>query len=189
MSVDECVHCRDFPCADVDHSAYVLPALELDPTGISLLLISEAAPASPDDWFYASGEEVSSLSEQLERCAYVTIAVKCGKTGYAIKTDTVETCSQLLEHELALFAQARVLMLMGDLAIKPLNAIARRNGEPRVIPAGSTYKLRGPEYRNRGLRVSPSYLQAGPSFFIEKSKRKMIAEEIAAALEVVRRRP
>ena len=80
-------------------------------------------------------------------------------------------------------------MLMGDLAIKPLNAIARRNGEPRVIPAGSTYKLRGPEYRNRGLRVSPSYLQAGPSFFIEKSKRKMIAEEIAAALEVVRRRP
>ena len=67
MSVDECVHCRDFPCADVDHSAYVLPALELDPTGISLLLISEAAPASPDDWFYASGEEVSSLSELLER--------------------------------------------------------------------------------------------------------------------------
>jgi hypothetical protein len=52
MSVDECVHCRDFPCADVDHSAYVLPALELDPSG----LISEVAPASPDDWFYASGE-------------------------------------------------------------------------------------------------------------------------------------
>jgi hypothetical protein len=30
--------------------------------------------------------------------------------------------------------------------------------------------------------VYPSYLQAGPSFFIEKSKRKMIAEDIRNAL-------
>jgi hypothetical protein len=29
-------------------------------------------------------------------------------------------------------------------------------------------------------------LQAGPSFFIEKSKRKMIAEDIPVALELVR---
>ncbi len=36
-----------------------------------------------------------------------------------------------------------------------------------------------------GGRVFPSYLQAGPSFFIEKSKRKMIAEDITAALAFV----
>jgi hypothetical protein len=30
--------------------------------------------------------------------------------------------------------------------------------------------------------VFPSYLQAGPSFYIEKTKRRMIAEDIAAAL-------
>jgi hypothetical protein len=52
-----------------------------------------------------------------------------------------------------------------------------------VIPAGSTYKLRSQEYSWRGKRVFPSYLQAGPSFFIEKSKRRMIAEDIAAAME------
>lgn len=47
-----------------------------------------------------------------------------------------------------------------------------------------TYKIRGGEYYFRGARVFPSYLQAGPSFFIEKSKRRMIAEDIAAALAV-----
>jgi hypothetical protein len=34
----------------------------------------------------------------------------------------------------------------------------------------------------RDIRVFPSYLQAGPSYFIEASKRQMIAEDIAAAL-------
>ena len=77
-------------------------------------------------------------------------------------------------------------MLMGDSAIKAVNAIAHRNGEPRVVPAGSTYKLRGGDYRFRGMKVFPSYVQAGPAFFIEKSKRQMIAEDIAAALAYVR---
>jgi uracil-DNA glycosylase len=76
-------------------------------------------------------------------------------------------------------------MLMGDVAIKALNTIAHRAGAKRVIPAGSTYKIRGQEYFFRGLRVFPSYLQAGPSFFIEKSKRRMIAEDISKALNLL----
>jgi hypothetical protein len=75
---------------------------------------------------------------------------------------------------------------MGDVSIKAVNAIARRAGEKRVIPAGSTYKIRGQPYFFRGARAFPSYLQAGPSFFIEKSKRKVIAEDIAAALSLVK---
>ena len=51
-----------------------------------------------------------------------------------------------------------------------------------MIPAGATYKLRVGEYFFRGIRAFPSYLQAGPSFYIEKTKRKAIAEDIAAAL-------
>jgi len=77
-------------------------------------------------------------------------------------------------------------MLMGDVAIKAVNYIAKRAGEGRVIPAGSTYKIRGQEYFFREKRAFPSYLQAGPSFFIEKSKRRMIAEDIAAALSLVK---
>ena len=76
-------------------------------------------------------------------------------------------------------------MLMGDVAIKGINYIARRAGEPRVIPAGSTYKIRGGEYSFRGARAFPCYTQAGPSFFIEKSKRRMIAEDLATALNLV----
>jgi uracil-DNA glycosylase len=75
---------------------------------------------------------------------------------------------------------------MGDAAIKAFNRITVRQGEGRVIPAGSTYKIRGESYFYRGKRVLPSYVQAGPSFFIEKSKRKMIAEDIAQALALVK---
>jgi uracil-DNA glycosylase len=104
--------------------------------------------------------------------------------GYGIKANTINNCSLILEKELALFPNAKVLMLMGDVAIKAVNAIARRSGDGRIIPADSTYKIRDQAYFWRGIRVFPSYLQAGPSFFIEKSKRKVIAEDIAAALAI-----
>jgi hypothetical protein len=66
-----------------------------------------------------------------------------------------------------------------------LNHVSTRAGEGRVIPAGSTYKIRRGRYFYQGKRVYPSYLQAGPSFLIEKSKRRMIAEDIAAALKLL----
>jgi uracil-DNA glycosylase len=116
---------------------------------------------------------------------YLTTAVKCGKTGYGIKANTIKECSFILEREIALFPDVKVFMLMGDVAIKAINYIAKRAGEGRVIPAGSTYKIRAKEYFFHGSRVFPSYLQAGPSFFIEKSKRRMIAEDIAAAMRLL----
>jgi hypothetical protein len=33
--------------------------------------------------------------------------------------------------------------------------------------------------------VFPSYLQAGKAFYIEKSKRRMIAEDIRAAMQLL----
>ncbi|HEY42081.1 MAG TPA: uracil-DNA glycosylase [Dehalococcoidia bacterium] len=164
-------------------------------------MISEAAPENPDDYYYAKGDslfqqttvqafndagaDVSSMQDILNLGVYLTTAVKCGKTGYGIKSGTIEECSNILERELALFPNIKVFMLMGDVAIKAVNYIAKRAGEGRVIPAGSTYKIRGQEYFFRGRRAFPSYLQAGPSFFIEKSKRRMIAEDIKAALNLL----
>ncbi|UCD73716.1 MAG: uracil-DNA glycosylase [Candidatus Bathyarchaeota archaeon] len=161
-------------------------------------MISEAAPSNSSDYYYAEGDSlfeqttvqafkdaganVSSIQEILDLGVYLTTAVKCGKTGYGIKADTIKKCSLILEKELALFPEVRVLMLMGDVAIKAVNYIAKRAGEERVIPAGSTYKIRGQKYFFQGKRAFPSYLQAGPSFFIEKSKRRMIMEDIASAL-------
>ena len=198
MRVNESIACHDFPCLDVKHEGYVVPSLDLDPEAVSMVMISEAAPPDPADYYYAGGEPlfeqttvlafqdagagVSSVQDILDLGVYLTTAVKCGKTGYGIKAATIKTCSLILEQELDQFPNVKAYLLMGDVAIKALNCIARRAGEPRVIPAGSTYKIRGQEYHFRGRRAFPSYLQAGPSFFIEKSKRRMIAEDIAAAL-------
>ena len=201
MQVSQFIGCEGFPCADVRHECYIIPGIDVKPDEISIVMISEAAPANPDDYYYAEGDSlfqqttvqafndagavVSSIQDILNRGVYLTTAVKCGKTGYGIKTSTIKECSLILEKELALFPDVKVFMLMGDVAIKAINDIARRAGEGRVIPADSTYKIRGQEYLFRGRRVFPSYLQAGPSFFIEKSKRRMIAEDIAAALSLV----
>ncbi len=201
MRPSEFIDCQEFPCADVRHDCYLVPDIEVEPEKVCLMMISEAAPASPGDYYYAGGDslfqrttvlafqdagaDVSSVQDILDLGVYLTTAVKCGKTGYGIQTGTVKQCSLILEKELALFPGVKAFMLMGDVAIRAVNDIARRAGEKRVIPAGSTYKIRGQEYSFRGSRAFPSYLQAGPSFFIEKSKRKMITEDIAAALDII----
>ena len=143
MKTSDVVQCEAFPCVDVDHGRYVMPDVELDPDQITIVMVSEAAPARLEDWFYAGrdalfaettvlafrdvGEDVSSAADILDLGAYLTTAVKCGKTGYGVTTETVKTCSHLLELELELelFPLARALMLMGDVAIKWVNAIAR----------------------------------------------------------------
>ena len=202
MYVNQCVKCVDFPCMDVKHENYIVPNVDIDPRAVSLVLISEAAPPNLDDYYYASGDPLfqqttvqafndagaraSSIQDLIAMGVYFTTAVKCGKTDYTIKAATVKTCSHILEQELALFPNIRAFLLMGDVAIKAVNYIAKRAGDARVIPAGSTYKIRGQEYFFRGSRAFPSYVQAGPSFFIEKSKRKMIAEDIGAALRLIR---
>lgn len=198
MRVSDHVRCADFPCRDVRHECYSVPGVDVEPNRVSVILISEAASADPADNYEGAGDPlfarttvqafqdagaaVSSVAGIHGLGVHLTTAIKCGKTGYGIATPTIKTCSLLLQQELALFPRARVLLLMGDVAIAAVNDIARRAGERRVVPAGSTYKIRGGEFTWRGMRVLPSYLQAGPSFFIEKSKRKMIAEDIAAAL-------
>jgi len=202
MRVSECVRCAEFPCADVKHEGYIIPDIEVQPEAVSLIMISEAAPENPGDYYYAQGDplfqqttvlafndagvQVATIRDIVNLGVYLTTAVKCAKTGYGIQTATINECSRILEKELALFPNVRGYLLMGDVAIKALNAIAKRAGEGRVIPSGSTYKIRGQEYWFRGKRAFPSYLQAGPSFFIEKSKRKVIAEDIAAALRLIR---
>lgn len=200
MQVSKCIGCEAFPCVDVEHACYIVPEVEIEPEAITMLMISEAAPKDPMDYYYKGGESlfeqttimafqdaglnVESIQDLVNRGIYFTTAVKCGKIGYGMKAATIKECSFILEQEIGLFPKARTFMLMGDVAIKAMNYIAKRRSEPRVIPAGSTYKIRGVSYFYRGKRAFPSYLQAGPSFFIEKSKRKMIAEDIADALDI-----
>jgi hypothetical protein len=201
MRVNECIGCDTFPCQDVKHDLYQLPEIEINLADVRMVMISEATPQKSHDYYYAgesalfaqttvqafnyAGVEVPSLQALLDMGIYFTSAVKCGKTGYGLKAATIKECSLILELELALFPNVEVLMLMGDVAIKAINYIAKREGADRAIPAGSTYKIRGGEYFFRGKRAFPSYLQVGPSFGIEKSKQRMIAEDIQTALKLL----
>jgi uracil-DNA glycosylase len=192
------VRCDGFPCGDVRHAAHHVPATEVGPATIRVVLVSEAVPTDPADGYEGPGDplfarttveafrdagfDVTTVADVRALGVHLTTAVKCAKTAYAIEPATIRTCSLLLERELALFPGARSILLMGDVAVRALNEIARRNREPRPVPAGATYRIRGGDFRFRGARVLPSYLQAGPAFYIEKSKRRMIAQDIAAAM-------
>jgi hypothetical protein len=200
MKIIDYVQCIDFPCMEARQESYLIPDLDIDPKSIKIVLISETAPIEAKEYYYGScealfarttvqafqeaGVKVGTIQDLLQLGIYMTTAVKCGKYDYAVATSTIVHCSSLLEREIELFSNVRAYLLMGDVAIKALNAIAKRQGEPRVIPAGSTYKIRGGEFVYRNKRVFPSYLQAGPSFGIEKSKQRMIAEDISEAMVV-----
>ena len=201
MRVSECLGCKDFPCLDVRKECYIVPDIDVIPDDIRIMMISEAAPPDSNDYYYAKGDplfqrttiqafndagaDVRSIRDILDLGVYFTTAVKCGKTGYGIRASTIKECSLILEEELALFPNVNAYMLMGDVAIKAINYIAKRTEDKRVIPPGSTYKIRGKQYFYKDRRVFPSYLQAGPSYFIERSKRRMIAEDIAEALKLI----
>lgn len=64
--------------------------------------------------------------------------------------------------------------------------ITKKAAKKNVIPAVSTYKLRNSEIYYEGIRVMPSYIMTGGNLLIEKSKVKMVTEDIAAMLEIIR---
>jgi uracil-DNA glycosylase len=200
MRTSDYVQCVEFPCSDINTARYTVAGIEVDPAQVKILMISEAPPPDASDEFYAAGDpfylqttlqafeqagaSVSSVQDLLSLGVYITTAIKCGKIGYGVSAQTIKNCSELLEEEMSRFPNVQAILLMGDVAIKAMNYIARRQAGKRLIPSGSTYKIRRNEYSYQGLRVFPSYLQTGKSFLIEKSKRAMIAEDIRAALDL-----
>lgn len=173
----------------------------MDPAKIKIIMITEAPPNDLTDYFYADGNpfylqttlqafrdagaDVQSMQDTLDMGVYITTAIKCGKTGYDVANDTMKNCSRLLESEIALFSNIKAFMLMGDVAIKMMNNIWKKRTGKSVIPAGSTYKIRDEAYYLGDIRVFPSYTPAGKSFLIEKSKRRMVSEDIREALKLI----
>lgn len=202
MNPAEAVECKAFPCSDINTCGYLVPAVEVKPEKVKAIMISEAPPENPLDYFYASGEpfylkttlqafndagiSVNSIQEILARGFYLTTAVKCAKTQHGISAQTVKNCSLILEKELALFPDVEVYMLMGDVAIKAFNYLSKRLAGKNTIPSGSTYKIRKEQFFFNGKRVFPSYLQTGQNYLIEKSKRIMIAEDLAEAVKLIK---
>ena len=202
MKINEIIKCTHFPCTDIDKNQYILPSLEIDTPKIKVLMITEAPPPEKANYFYAAGNpaylqtllqvfkdaghDVSSIQDILDLGVYITTAIKCAKTQYAISPDTMNNCAQLLEQEIALFPDIRVFMLMGDVAIKMMNIIWKKQTGQKVIPAGSTYKIRNQAHYFGDKRVFPSYTPAGQNFLIEKTKRQMVTEDIREAMKCLK---
>jgi len=202
MKISDKIKCASFPCTDISKDNYLVPPADINAEKIKILMITEAPPENKADYFYAAGnpfylqttlqtfrdagENVVSMQDILNLGVYITTAVKCGKMQYAISPETLKNCSALLEREVALFPNVRAFILGGDVAIKMMNDIWKRQTGKKVIPSGSTYKIRGQAYYTGDKRVFPSYTPAGKNFLIEKSKRKMVGEDIGEALKVIR---
>jgi uracil-DNA glycosylase len=202
MKPHEHIRCNGFPCLDVNKSGYNTPSVDIRPDRVKAVVISEAPSEKREDYFYSAGEplylkttlqafndagvSVSSLQDILDLGFYLTTAVKCAKTQYSISATTVKNCSLILERELAQFPDMKVYLLMGDVAIKAFNYISKRKTGENTIPTGSTYKIRKNQFYYEGKRVFPSYVQTGQNYLIEKSKRVMIAEDLAEAMNIMK---
>jgi len=197
--INECLHC-DYPCADTGKKM-VYPQVEIDPEQIKLVMISEAAPENSSNYFYKdtsatffqttitafqdAGITIESYEDLTKIGIYLTTAIKCSKKGYLVSSATIKNCSKILEKELLQFPNVKVIMCMGDFAIKSINYIYKNRTGVAPIKSGSTYKIRKEKHELNGIRFFPSYTQTGDSFNIEKVKRIMIAEDIKNAIDIL----
>ena len=182
MKINQCLTCETFPCTDVNQEAFVIPYLEVKPQDIRVFMISEAPPADPSHYFYAPGHpdymkttlqafndggiSAKSMKQILYKGFYLTTAIKCAKTQYAISSQTIKNCTRILEREINFFTNLAVFLLMGDVAIKAFNDICRRQTGQPAVAAGATYKIRQQKFLFQDKRVFPSYLQTGKNYLI-----------------------
>ena len=197
MNVKQALEARLGPAGSLQ-----LNDIALDPAAIRAIMINEVVPADPAQDFYgSSGQEylsttiplfqkaglpVENIQDILSMGVYITNAVKTPKTAYAIEKSSMEESLPWLEAELALFPEVKLIMLMGDVAKKMFNQIARKTTKRNVIPSGATYKLRATPFYFGEIRVMPSYIMTGGNILIEKAKFTMAAQDIATMAEIIK---
>ncbi len=175
------------------------PAEPHNPEDVKLVVISECAATDPSDNYGASktslfdqttlaafaavGLHVENLTQLHQMGVHFTTVLRHPKPAGRISAAQIAEAVPQLEGELRSFSDAKAYFLAGDVAIAAINNIARKEYGKRAIPAGSTYRIRGGEFFLGQVRLFPSYLQAGPAWFIEASKREMIAEDLATAIK------
>lgn len=176
--------------------------VNIEPETIQAIMINEVVPSSPEDDFYGkpdsaymsttipmfrkAGIEIGSVQDILNNGIYVTNAVKTPKSEYAVSKESIEDSLPYLEKELALFPNAKVIMLMGDVAKKAFNMICKKATKNNAVPSISTYKLRNTEIFYNGIRIMPSYIMTGQNILIEKSKFEMASKDIETMYRLIK---
>lgn len=190
---------------DASGSNFYFNDVDVVPENIKAVLINEVVPQDPDNDFYGkqegeylsaaislfhnAGIAVKTAKELLDLGIYITNAVKKPKSHTFLERSMIEESLPFLEKELALFPNVQVVMLMGDVAKKAMNMIAKRTTKRNVIPAVSTYKLRHSEIYYKNIRLMPSYIMTGKNILIEKSKFQMACEDISNMINMINRDP
>jgi len=157
----------DFDCSDVLIKKYFQKTVSKK-DNIKLILISEALPHKINDYFDGKNEPTfikntnmifnslgynyKTYENYLDNGIYLTTAIKCIKKDYLVSSTTIKNCSINLEKELNEFINKKVIMLMGDFAIKAINYIWKRKYNEKIIPTVSTYKIRNGVYESNGIR-------------------------------------
>lgn len=176
--------------------------VNIEPETIQAIMINEVVPSCPEDDFYGkpdsaymsttipmfrkAGIEIGSVQDILNNWNYITNAVKAPKTEYAVSKESIEDSLPYLEKELALFPNAKVIMLMGDVAKKAFNMICKKATKKNAVPSISTYKLRNTEIFYNGIRIMPSYIMTGQNILIEKSKFEMASKDIETMYRLIK---
>jgi uracil-DNA glycosylase len=180
-----------------------LPNISLDSENIKVIMINEVTPQNCDDFFYSKSEqpdymrttlalfknagiEVNSIQDIINMGIYITTAVKCSKSEYSVDSNVIKMHALILEEELKLYPNLSAIMLMGDVAKKAFNIIAKKNTKKNVIPSEATYKIRKNKYFYHDIRVFPSYIMTGGNILIEKSKREMITDDIREMINLIK---
>lgn len=180
-----------------------LPDADVDTEQIRVIMINEVPPQDPEDSFYSrmenpgymkttlplfqnAGVDVKGIDDILGLGIYITTAVKSPKHGYSVDPEKLTEHLPILEHEIELFPNVKVIMLMGDVAKKSFNMIVKNKTRKNAIPSGSTYKIRNDEFYYEKIRVFPSYIMTGGNILIEKSKCAMISDDIGRMMALLR---
>jgi len=182
---------------------FQFPDANIDVNLIKAIMINEVVPFDPSDDFYSdntssnylkttlslfakAGFEARSIEDIIKAGIYITNVVKVPKINTTISKEMIEKSVPILEYEIGLFPNLKVIMLMGDVAKKAFNIITKAKNKKNAIPAISTYKLRNSELYYENIRIFPSYIMTGGNILIEKSKVEMASEDIQKMLTIIR---
>ncbi len=184
-----------------DEGDLQLNDIDINAESIRAIMINEIVPEDKEQDFYGKSGElylstalplfhraglpVNTIQDVLDMGVYLTNAVKTPKSAYQVEKSSMEESLPWLEKEIDLFPNVKVIMLMGDVAKKMVNQIAKKRTRKNVIPSGATYKIRNTPFFMDGVRVIPSYIMTGGNILIEKSKCAMIEEDIRTMKSII----
>jgi len=191
----------------LDANILQFPDCKFDPAKIRVIMINEVVPKNPDEWFYSeahdpenrrtalglfeiAGVPAKSMRDVIDMGIYITAAMKTPKAGYTADPEVMNAQLPLLEAEIGLFPNLELIMLMGDVAAKMFNMIAKAKAKTNrnICPPGAAGRRRhwnNEEFYWDGIRVFPSYIMTGKNLLIEPFKRDVLVEDIRRMTEVI----